>query len=114
MQPPLALVEEPRPRRFDGPAQPHHVVQFYDDDRYLCDAVAQYIGTGLAQGEPCVVIATEAHRRAFVERLRDHSLDLDRACASGNLVLLDAAETLGQLMVGGMPDWHRFHGVIVP
>jgi PAS domain S-box-containing protein len=109
----LVAVGGHHPRLFDGPAAaPNHIVQFYDDERYLCDAIVQFIGTGLANSEPCVVIAIEERRAALVEGLRARSLDPDRAVASGQLVLLDPFETLKLFMVNGAPDWHRFKKAI--
>jgi PAS domain S-box-containing protein len=89
-----------------------HVVQFYEDDAFLAETVATLIGGGIVAGEPVVVIATEAHRAAFCERLRAHAIDVERACAAGQLVLLDARATLEKLMIGDEPDWDRFRAVI--
>jgi signal transduction histidine kinase len=82
-----------------------HVVQFYDDDAFLADAVAAYLGPAVEAGEPVVVIATAEHRDAFVRRLS--LLPSDR-----RVTLLDAGDTLDQLLVGGMPDAARFRAVV--
>src|SRR3954463_5302772 len=93
---------------------PHesHDVQFYEDEDFLCETVASFLGAGLLAGEPVVVIATEAHREAFCERLRARSIDVARACMSGQLRLLDARETLAQFMVGDEPSPERFRAVL--
>ena len=91
-----------------------HVVQFYQDDRLLCDSVADFIAVGLAAGETDIIIAAEAHREAFCERLDARAFDVDRARRGGRLTLLDARETLAKFMVDGMPDWDRFHAVVGP
>jgi signal transduction histidine kinase len=85
---------------------PHdHVVQFYEDDRFLADRVATFLATGLRQGQPAIVIATESHRRAFLRNLkRQHLIDVDKATASGLLTTLDAREMLKKFMVEGLPD----------
>ena len=61
-----------------SPAPPvvDHVVQFYDDDAVLIATLADYVGTGLATGQACLVIATKDHRDALEERLRGARLDL--------------------------------------
>ncbi len=43
-----------------------HIVQFYEDDAFLCDTVARFIGAGLAAGDAVVIIATDLHRQAFL------------------------------------------------
>ena len=89
-----------------------HVVQFYQNDRFLAETVAKFVGSGLVAGEPVLVIATPAHRDKFTAELRARAVDVDRACVSGQLVMLDARETLGRFMVDGSPDWDRFRFTI--
>jgi PAS domain S-box-containing protein len=102
-----------RPLRGDGqPGTMNHIVQFYEDDAFLCDTVARFIGAGLATGEPVVIIATDLHRHGFVQRLKSNGFDVDRIVDGGRLMLLDARQTLAQFMVGDMPDWDRFVAVI--
>ncbi|WP_141620330.1 ATP-binding protein [Myxococcus sp. AB036A] len=92
----------------------NHVVQFYEDSAFLSDVVVQFLDGGFQVGEPAVVIATEAHRASFAQRLKARGTDVARACAKGRLVLLDARQTLNRFMVEGLPDWHRFKSVIGP
>jgi signal transduction histidine kinase len=93
-------------------ARDHHIVQFYEKEAFLCDAVAQFLAVGLAAGEPVCVIATEDHRRAISTRLAGRGLHVEEARARGQLVWLDARETLARFMVGDMPDWSLFSGVL--
>jgi PAS domain S-box-containing protein len=86
----------------------NHAVQFYESDDFLRDTVADFVGNGLVAGEPVIVIATEQHRRAFADALAGRGLDVAEAEASGDLVLLDARETLATFMSGTMPDAQRF------
>jgi signal transduction histidine kinase len=85
-----------------------HVVQFYEVDAVLLDAVAEYIGAGLRAGDAGLVLATPAHRAGLEERLRAAGLDVAAARASGQYASLDAAETLARFMVDGTPDPARF------
>lgn len=94
------------------PTRDNHIVQFYEKESFLCDAVAQFLAVGLAAGEPACVIATEDHRRAVAARLANRGLHLDEARANGQLVWLDARETLAKFMVGDMPDWTLFSSVV--
>jgi two-component system NtrC family sensor kinase len=89
-----------------------HVLQLYEEDVHLLDAVQHFTGTGLAAGEAVVVIATPSHREQLEARLRAHGVDLSTACAQGQYVPLDAAETLAQFLVGGQPDAARFADVV--
>ncbi len=105
----------PAQRMQQGDGQPgdmNHVVQFYEDDAFLCDTVARFLGAGIVAGDPVVVIATDLRRHAFIQRMRANHLDADAALASGQLTMLDARETLAQFMVGDMPDWERFTATV--
>jgi len=95
-----------------APPLDDHLVQFYESEDSLCDVVTTFLSAGLAAGEPAIVIATEAHRKAFRAHLASTGVDVEDACRSGRLTLLDARETLSQLMVDGAPDRDRFHRVI--
>jgi PAS domain S-box-containing protein len=85
-----------------------HLVQFYEDDEFLCETVCEYASAGLATGEPVVIIATADHQQAFANALRAKSFDVDHAQVSGQLTMLDADETLAQFMRGGAPDGELF------
>ena len=97
--------------RFDPASSvtgPGHMVQFYDDDAFLVDGVADYLATGLRGGQSTVVIATTAHRRDFVHRLALRGLDAEAATVEGRLTMLDARDLLRTFMVDSMPDAQRF------
>jgi phosphoserine phosphatase RsbU/P len=91
------------------PGAGDHIVQFYDDEEFLFDAVAHFAGAGLAAGEPVLIVATEPHRIAFAQRLHRNGCRIDDVVASGLLTLLDAHETLLHFMVGNEPDPDRFY-----
>lgn len=93
--------------------EPHdHVVQFYEDDRFLIDAVSSFLTAGMLAGESGVVIATEVHRQALSARLEAEGVDVDGACFRGRLLFLDAEETLDAFMVGSMPDADLFQATV--
>jgi PAS domain S-box-containing protein len=85
-----------------------HAVQFYDSDAFLAEAVANFLSIGLQQGEPALVIATEAHRSAFRAALAERGHLVDVLIASEQLTLLDAEAMLATFMVAGQPDEERF------
>src|SRR3954469_4542940 len=85
-----------------GPSGGNHFVQLYKDEAFLLEAVAEYAGTGLRRGEAVVIIATPSHRAAFVQHLED-GIAAEDARQCGQLLLLDADETLARFTSGGMP-----------
>ena len=85
-----------------------HTVQFYREDRSLVEALAQYIGTALTNGDAAVVIATGAHNAALVRELTASGFDIAKAVAEGRYQSLDAAEVLSQIMADGVPDELKF------
>jgi MEDS: MEthanogen/methylotroph, DcmR Sensory domain len=95
------------PDLVDNPGSHDHFVQLYQELGPLAEAVARYVDTGLRRGEAAVVIATPAHRAAFLEKI-----DAGQAVRQGQLRLLDAEETLATFMANGMPQWKAFHEVV--
>lgn len=91
---------------------PSHCVQFYETDAFLCDSVAEFLTQGLRAGEPGIVIATEAHREGFAQRLRARGIDVAQVEADGRLLMLDAQRTLDACLVDDRPDGERFRQVL--
>jgi PAS domain S-box-containing protein len=89
-----------------------HLVQFYETDTFLLGAMNEFIGTGLSNGNPCVVIATREHLDSLEEQLKVRGMDLVAARTRDEYFALDAAETLSKFMVDGMPEQKRFMKVI--
>jgi signal transduction histidine kinase len=85
-----------------------HSVQFYEDDGFLAQTVADFFAGGLVSGQRAVAIATPEHRTAFAGALHERGLDVERACTNGQLLMLDAEDLLAAFMVGGHPDSMRF------
>jgi hypothetical protein len=91
------------------PAHAHrHAVHFYGDDHELSNTTSTFLAEGLSAGQPGVVIATPAHRADILAALTSHLVDVDSARRLGDLVVLDADETLAAFMVDGMPDHGLF------
>jgi hypothetical protein len=100
------------PELLREPAGGSHFVQVYADEAFLLEAVAEYLGTGLRRGEAAILIATPAHGIAFMRQLEANGIAAGKAAQRGQLVLLDADETLARFTAGGMPDWQSFHALI--
>ena len=85
-------------------AERHHAVRFYEDDSSLCRIVADFVGDGLAAGQPAVVFATAAHRKEISRALAALAFDVERLQQTGDLLVLDAEEALATFMKDGVPD----------
>lgn len=92
----------------------HHAVQFYSDDHKLCMSIADFLGDGLAAGQPCLLVGTPKHRDAIVRELKARHFDVDALIRGGDLVLHDAAATLARFMVDDLPDTERFTACVMP
>lgn len=86
----------------------HHAVQFYGSDASLFVTVAGFLAEGLVAGQPAIVIGTPEHRVAIEEHLQGRLIDCASARRSGDLVLLDAEETLALFMIEDEPDADLF------
>src|SRR5580765_200888 len=94
------------------PLSGNHFVQVYKEEGFLLEAVAEYVETGLRRGEGVVIIATPSHCAAFVQQLEGNGVAAGEALQRGQLLLLDADETLARFAPGGMPEWQSFHTLI--
>jgi hypothetical protein len=100
------------PQLVQAPRGGDHFVQLYSDEAFLLESVAEFTGTGLRVGEGVIIIATAAHRAAFVRELEGTGTAVKPAIERGQLVLLDAHETLAKFTPGGLPDWQTFLALV--
>jgi DNA-binding NarL/FixJ family response regulator len=95
-------------------SRPHfHEVQFYADDGYFLDSVAQFIGTALKAGNAAIVVLSEPHHNVLLSKLRADRLDIAAAISEGRYLFTETADTLANFMVGGVVDAGRFEEVFV-
>ena len=85
-----------------------HAAKFYTCDANLSLTVADFLYHALLQGSPCVVIATPSHTAAIQSSLADRRINVERARRDGDMILVDAEDTLGTFMVNGQPDAELF------
>jgi anti-sigma regulatory factor (Ser/Thr protein kinase) len=88
-----------------------HVVKIYDDERDFASSVVEFLAAGIADDDLVLVVATPRHRRAIEDAAREISVDVPAATAAGQLVVLDAQDSLATFMVDGTPDAVRFDEV---
>lgn len=96
--------------RGSGVPSYEHLVQFYEGDRQLVDAVGPYLVRALEQDGTAIVIATPAHRSAFEQYLtgRGHS----SGGRARGLMLLDAEATLAWVVREGRVHRAAFNEVV--
>ena len=91
--------------RIPSEADDAHFVQFYEDDAFIVDEVAEFLDGALRAGDAAILIATPEHRAALTKRLRGFGkVKAAQNWYPGELVVLDARETLTKFMVDGSPN----------
>jgi hypothetical protein len=96
----------------DTPAHEHHAVKFYENEASLFTTVAGFLGQGLVDDQPAILIATESHRTSILRVLRSRLINVRQAERNGDLIVLDAHETLASFMIGDEPDAERFEATV--
>jgi hypothetical protein len=89
-----------------------HLVQMYDEDGSLLDALEGFIGGALHGNEAAIVIATPTHLAHLNRRLRAQGLDVEHLIKEGQYMPKDAELTLRLFMRNGWPDEHHFAEVV--
>lgn len=86
-----------------------HVVQFYEaDEQRLIANVTQSLFDGYEQGAILMVVATKAHRDAFLRALAERGVDTESALKTGQIASLDADMMLRRFLNAGYPDAKKF------
>lgn len=96
----------------DNGACCQHEVQFYFDDRFLVHSICNLALAELERGGCAIIIATRPHRESIAEELQRSQVNLPAAIEEGRYIALDAAETLAQFSINGLPDEGLFREVI--
>ena len=91
-----------------------HAVRFYRSDEALAQIVADAIGCGLEAEQPGLIVATPDHTALIVRELQLRGVDLEELRRSGRFMLRDAARTLNDFMIDGVPDPVLFGKVMHP
>jgi hypothetical protein len=89
-----------------------HLVKFYEDVDSLAQSVCNYIVPGLIRGDGVIIIATHSNIRTFEKLLENRAIDVRKVKTIGQLVFLNANETLESFMLDGSPDKTKFEKVI--
>jgi DNA-binding NarL/FixJ family response regulator len=100
------VLQPPAPDR--AKVKHSHEVHFYSDDAALVLGTAAFVETALVAGNPVIVVATEAHRKALLDTLMARGIDGVVAMEQGLLLALDVYQALSTFMVDDLPDSARF------
>ena len=86
----------------------YHAVRFYENEKSLAQMVAEFLADGLSDGHPGMVVATPAQRAEISRALVVRGVDVVSLQRSGDLVLLDAEDTLFSFMTNDTLDAKAF------
>ena len=89
-----------------------HIVQFYDGEEFLIKTVINFVAPALLCGEGVILIATQAHLRIVNSSLQELQLKPQEFIQKGQLIMLDAEETLNQIMSHDQIDSIQFDTLV--
>jgi hypothetical protein len=102
---------DPWDRLLADAAPRDHIVQLYQDQRFLNRAVCRFAAAALANGEGVILVPTQDHWKAFCPRLEAEGVDLEAVQRNGQLTVVDADSLLPQFIRDDMPDAPVFLGL---
>ncbi len=88
-----------------------HIVQLYQDEKFLSRAVCRFAVSAINHGEGVILVPTSAHWNALRPRLEAEGVDVKAAQACGQLTVVDADQLLPDFMRDAMPDAPLFLGL---
>ena len=89
-----------------------HVVQLFDSDESLADAVAEFLGQGFMRNDRMLAVMGDQRWYSVAMRMSANGLHVDEALRSGDLIVCDASETLKRFMKHGVPDRALFDATV--
>jgi len=97
----------------DAAGGPAPAIHFYASDAALLDEAADFIDAALRAGGTGILIATPEHVAGLRRRLAGFgNADGGASWYPGQLVVLDAEDTLAAFMLDGQPDAARFRAAV--
>lgn len=92
----------------------HHLLHFYESSEALAEAVCSYVVPGITRGDGIILIAQKKNLKLFQKLLENRAIDVTKARAFGQILLIDAHETLDRFMIKGLPDTEKFYETLSP
>lgn len=90
-----------------------HVLQIYENETIFVDSLAGFVGAGIKAGDTCIIIATDSHLKALIEKLESFGVKMDMLISENKFIPLNAEETLSKFMVNDWPDEELFNKTIM-
>jgi hypothetical protein len=91
-----------------GHSRSGHIVQLFDTQESLANAVSAFLNEGWQRGEHLLVAAKPAHWARTSERLEQRGCPVAKGIKDGGLIVLDAATTLAKITRFGVADRQLF------
>ena len=91
-----------------NPGPNGHIVQLYQDADFYGEAISHFAAEGFVRGESVIIVATAPNWANISGRLIRKGFVPAELFRQGQLVLLDAEETLPKFLVADMPDAKTF------
>lgn len=85
-----------------------HEVQFYSDDEVFLQSFTRFIAAALTADRAAIAIATKVHLDKILQRLKAESVDVDGAIKKGTFVLIDAEDSISEIIRDGRLDTTQF------
>jgi hypothetical protein len=79
-----------------------HIVYPYTEESQVAEAVCLFASAGLQKGEAVLLVMTEAHSEAILERLKEDGFDVEALTKSGQLTCEEAGTLLSSFMFDGI------------
>ncbi|HVK62339.1 MAG TPA: ATP-binding protein [Bdellovibrionales bacterium] len=89
-----------------------HFVQFYDDDRHLSSALAEYVRISAIERSAVVLLCTETHWIQLKTELNASEFPISDLVETGQVTFFDAAVALSRVLENGAPSRARFNAII--
>jgi DNA-binding NarL/FixJ family response regulator len=105
------IQNEPWCGLLDAAAPRDHIVQLYQDEKFLSRAVCRFAVSAINHGEGVILVPTSAHWNALRPRLEAEGVDVQTAQSCGQLTVVDADKLLPEFMRNAMPDAPLFLGL---
>ena len=105
------MQNEPWCRLLDDAAPQNHIVQLYQDEKFLSRAVCRFAVSAINHGEGVILVPTSGHWNALRPRLEAEGVDVKAAQSCGQLTVIDADQLLPNFMRNSMPDGPLFLGL---
>jgi len=93
-------------------AHADHVVQVYDNDKILIDALTEFVIGGFKAGDSSIIIATDIHLSSLTDRIKNSGFKLELLQAQNRFIALDVSVVLSKFMVNDWPDETLFFKTI--